>query len=94
MKAAEFPEKIFVNEQKDDGISRDPTSIFDSIMKLTSFRSVETILRLYHLDLGTEARLGQDVPVGVDLLRGVAKGHFLLVVRRMKQPSWEITHPY
>lgn len=63
-------------------------------MKLTSFGSVEAILRLYHLDLGAESGLGQDVPVGVDLLYSVAKGHFLLVVRRMKQPAWEITHPY
>lgn len=63
-------------------------------MGLTSFRGVEAVLRLYHLDLRAEPGLGQDVPVGVDLLRGIAKGHFLLVVRRMKQPAWEIMHPY
>lgn len=75
------------------GVSYHP-SISDSIMKLTSFWSVEAILWLYHLDLSAQTRLGQDVPVGVDLLRGIAKGHFLLVIRRMKQPAWEITHPY
>jgi len=91
MKIVDLRKKIF---EANKGILCDPTSIFNSIMKLTSFRGVETILRLYHLYLSAEARLGQDVPVGVDLLRGVTKGYFLLVVRRMKQPAWEITHPY
>lgn len=60
---------------------------------LTSLRSVETVLRFYLLNLGAETGLGQDIPVGVDLFHGITKGHFLLVVRRMKQPTWEITHP-
>lgn len=63
------------------------------IRSLTSLRSVETVLRFYLLNLGAETGLGQDIPVGVDLFHGITKGHFLLVVRRMKQPTWEITHP-
>lgn len=70
-----------------------PTRTHAHTRSLTSLRSVETVLRFYLLNLGAETGLGQDIPVGVDLFHGITKGHFLLVVRRMKQPTWEITHP-